>query len=257
MSEDTKRSGRLAAGSGLAMALRVERALVVGASGGIGGALAIALADHGAVVHALSRRGVATDTRLVTGTIDIEDEASIADAASALRAEGPLDLVMVATGLLHAKGVAPEKSYRQLSGASFERYFAVNATGPALVAKHFLPLLRKDRPSVFAALSARVGSIGDNRLGGWYGYRASKSALNMIVKTLAVELARTHPQATCVALHPGTVATDLSQPFQRGVPADKLFSPDTAAKHLLDVIASLSASESGSIFAWDGAEITP
>lgn len=239
------------------MALQIERAVVVGASGGIGRALAIKLADRGAVVHALSRGGVAKDAKLTAGTIDTENEASIADAASALHAAGPLDLVVVATGLLHAEGVAPEKSYRQISGASFERYFAVNATGPALVARHFLPLLRKDRASVFAALSARVGSIGDNRLGGWYGYRASKAALNMIVKTLAVELSRTHPQAICVALHPGTVETNLSRPFQRGVPADKLFPADTAAKHLLDVITSLSASDSGNIFAWDGTTITP
>lgn len=239
------------------MAMRFQRVVVVGASGGIGGALAILLADHGAVVHALSRREVATDARLVTGIIDIENEASIANAASALRTKGPLDLVMVATGLLHAQGIAPEKSYRQLSSASFERYFAVNATGPALVAKHFLPLLCKDRPSVFAVLSARIGSIGDNRLGGWCGYRASKAALNMIVKTLAVELARTHPNAACVALHPGTVATELSQPFQRGVPADKLFSPDIAAEHLLDVIANLTAAQHGVVLAWDSIEITP
>ena len=241
----------------MSTALRIERAAVVGASGGIGGALALSLAERGAVVHALSRRGVVVDARLVAGTIEIEDEASIANAASALRAEGPLDLVIVATGLLHADGVVPEKSYRQLSGASFERYFAVNATGPALVARHFLPLLTRDRPAVFAALSARVGSIGDNRLGGWYGYRASKAALNMIVKTLSVELARTHPLAACVALHPGTVATDLSQPFQRGVPAEKLFTPDIAAGHLLDVIEKLGAAQSGSILAWDGAEIVP
>ncbi len=239
------------------MALHVERAVVVGASGGIGKALSVALADRGALVHALSRRGVATDARLVPGTIDIEDETSIANAASALRDEGPLDLVFVATGLLHAAGVVPEKSYRQLSGASFERYFAVNATGPALVAKHFLPLLRKDRASVFAALSARVGSIGDNRLGGWHGYRASKAALNMIVKTLAIELVRTHPLAACVALHPGTVATELSQPFQRGVQPDKLFTAEVAAGHLLDVIAGLSPSDSGGILAWDGTTITP
>lgn len=241
----------------MSTALRVQRAVVIGASGGIGGALAAALADRGSVVHALSRRGVVADARLVAGTIDLEDEASIADAASALRGEGPLDLVIVATGLLHADGIVPEKSYRQLSGAAFERYFAINATGPALVAKHFLPLLARDRPAVFAALSARVGSIGDNRLGGWYGYRASKAALNMIVKTLAIELARTHPLAACVALHPGTVATDLSQPFQRGVPAERLFSPHTSARHLLDVIANLDPSQSGSILAWDGAEITP
>jgi NAD(P)-dependent dehydrogenase (short-subunit alcohol dehydrogenase family) len=243
--------------AGVTTALRIERAAVIGASGGIGGALATALADRGAVVHALSRRGWAADARCAAGMIDIEDEASIADAASVLRGEGPLDLVIVATGLLHADSVVPEKSYRQLSGAAFERYFAVNATGPALVAKHFLPLLARERPAVFAALSARVGSIGDNRLGGWYGYRASKAALNMIVRSLAIELARTHPLAACVALHPGTVATDLSQPFQRGVAAEKLFPPDTSARHLLDVIANLVPSQSGQILAWDGSEITP
>jgi NAD(P)-dependent dehydrogenase (short-subunit alcohol dehydrogenase family) len=230
---------------------------VVGASGGIGGALATRLADNGTVVHALSRRGTSPDTRLRAGIIDIEDEASIADAAALIGAEGPLDLVVVATGVLHADGLAPEKTYRQVSGASFERYFAINATGPALVAKHFLPLLPRDRPSVFAALSARVGSIGDNRLGGWYGYRASKAALNMIMRTLSVELARTHPRAACVALHPGTVATTLSEPFQKGLAADKLFRPDTAAAHLLNVIDGLDASDSGRVFAWDGTEITP
>jgi NAD(P)-dependent dehydrogenase (short-subunit alcohol dehydrogenase family) len=126
-----------------------------------------------------------------------------------------------------------------------------------LVARHFLPRLWKDRRSVFAAISARVGSISDNRLGGWYGYRASKAALNMIVKTLAIELARTQPRAICVALHPGTVATDLSAPFQRGVPADQLFQPQEAARHLLGVIAGLSASQSGGILAWDKRMIPP
>lgn len=232
------------------MALRVENAVVVGSSGGLGAALATALAQDGARVHAFSRSGSA-------GTIDIEDEASVANAASTLSGGERLDLVLVASGLLHSDRITPEKSLRQLSAASFERYFAVNATGPALVAKHFLPLLRKDRPAVFAALSARVGSIGDNRLGGWYGYRASKAALNMVVKTLAIELARTHPQAACVALHPGTVATGLSAPFRNGVPAERLFSADTAARHLLDVIGGLSASKSGGIFAWDGTAIIP
>lgn len=246
-----------AAGADLTVARRFGRAVVVGAAGGIGAALATILADRGTVVHALSRQGVATDARVRAGIIDIEDEGSIAGAAASLGADDPIDLVIVATGLLHAEGIAPEKSYRRLSPRSFERYFAVNATGPALVAKHFLPLLTRERSSVFAALSARVGSIGDNRLGGWYGYRASKAALNMIVKTLSVELARTHPQAACVALHPGTVATNLSHPFQKGVAADKLFSPDTAASHLLDVIAGLSAEDSGRILAWDGTEITP
>lgn len=229
--------------------LVIERAAVVGASGGIGAAVASELVDRGAVVHALSRRG--------PDRIDIEDQDSIVAAAAGLADQGTLDLVFVATGILHADGVAPEKSFRQLSKLSFERYFAVNATGPALVAKHFLPLLRKDRPAVFAALSARVGSIGDNRLGGWYGYRASKAALNMIVKTLAIELKRTHPQAACIALHPGTVDTGLSKPFQRGVAPEKLFPPERAAAQLLQVIRSVSAAQSGTILAWDGSSITP
>jgi NAD(P)-dependent dehydrogenase (short-subunit alcohol dehydrogenase family) len=239
------------------MLLRVRRAVIVGSSGGIGAALAEALADEGIRVDALSRSGSAADSRLFAGTIDVENEASIAQAAAAMAGDEPLDLVIVATGLLHSGAVAPEKSLRHLSAAAFERYFAVNATGPSLVAKHFLPLLRKDGPSAFAALSARVGSISDNRLGGWHGYRASKAALNMIIKNLAIELSRTHPQAVCVALHPGTVATDLSKPFRRGVPLEKLFSAEVAARHLLKVLARLTPVESGRIFAWDGAEIRP
>ena len=235
----------------------IEHAVVIGASGGIGAALARSLGDRGTRVHALSRRRAADDERLHTGTIDIEDEASIAAAAADVGAGGPLDLVLVATGILHADGIAPEKSLRQLSAASFERYFAINATGPALVAKHFLPLLRRDRRAVFAVLSARVGSIGDNRLGGWHGYRASKAALNMIVKTLAIELARTRPEAVCVALHPGTVATALSLPFRSGVAAERLFRPETAADHLIGVIRELTPADSGRIFAWDGSEIAP
>jgi NAD(P)-dependent dehydrogenase (short-subunit alcohol dehydrogenase family) len=189
--------------------------------------------------------------------LDLADENSISKAAADVANEGEIDLVVVASGLLHSHDVAPEKSYRHLSAESLQRYFAINATGPALVAKHFLPLLCKDRPAVFAALSARVGSIGDNRLGGWYGYRASKAALNMIVKSLSIELARTRPQAICVALHPGTVATRLSEPFQRGVTSQSLVSPATAAENLLAVISGLSPTDTGLCFAWDGSKICP
>jgi NAD(P)-dependent dehydrogenase (short-subunit alcohol dehydrogenase family) len=187
--------------------------------------------------------------------LDLGDENSISKAAADVAKEGEVDLVVVASGLLHSQGVAPEKSYRHLSAESLQRYFAINATGPALVAKHFLPLLYKDRPAVFAALSARVGSIGDNRLGGWYGYRASKAALNMIVKSLAIELVRTRPQAVCVALHPGTVNTRLSEPFQRGLASESLFSPATAAENLLTVVSRLSPIDTGGCFAWDGSKI--
>lgn len=225
------------------------RAAVIGASGGIGGALVAALEASGAEVHALSRAGPVP--------VDITDEASIAAAAQTVARAGPLDLAIVATGLLHGGAVAPEKSVRQLEADTLAAYFAVNTIGPALVAKHFLPLLHKHERGVFAALSARVGSIGDNRLGGWHGYRASKAALNMMIATLAIELARTRPEAICVGVHPGTVATGLSAPFQSGVAADRLFSPERSAAHILEVLAALNPADSGGCFAWDGARIAP
>lgn len=229
------------------------RAAVIGASGGVGGALVSALrAAPDARVVAMSRRrpeGVdAADWR----PIDITDEATIADAAKDL---GPLDLVIVATGLLHADGIRPEKAWRDLDARALETLFRVNAIGPALVAKHFLPLLRRDRKAVFAALSARVGSIGDNRLGGWYGYRASKAALNMTIRGLSVELARRNDKAICVGLHPGTVATPLSAPFRANLSDNQLKSPEDAAARLLSVIDGLSPADSGGVFAWDGARI--
>ena len=142
-----------------------------------------------------------------------------------------------------------------LTGAAMETAFRRNATGPALVAKHFLPLLARDRKAAFAALSARVGSIEDNRLGGWYAYRASKAALNMLIRTLSIELARSHRHALCVGLHPGTVDTALSKPFQSGVPPEKLFPPAQSARHLLAVLDRLTAEDSGSVYAWDGRRI--
>jgi NAD(P)-dependent dehydrogenase (short-subunit alcohol dehydrogenase family) len=213
-----------------------KEAVVIGASGGIGSALVDGLADRGAeTVHALSRSESGSRRPNVRqGRIDIQEEASISAAATAIAEDGPIDLVLVATGLLHDEGLQPEKTYRSLSSDALARYFAVNATGPALVAKHFLPLLPRQGRAVFACLSARVGSIGDNRLGGWYGYRASKAALNMLMKTLAIELSRTAPDAICIALHPGTVDTALSLPFQRS--ASSLVAPNVAAENLLRVI---------------------
>ena len=221
-------------------------AVVIGASGGIGAALIAALAASGryARVHALSR---------ATG-VDLEDEASIAAAAAEVGAGPAPGLVLVATGVLHS-GFEPERSYRALDAGQMARDFRINTIGPALVAKHFLPLLPRDRRAVFAALSARVGSIGDNRLGGWHSYRASKAALNMILRNLSIELARTHPKAVVAGLHPGTVDTGLSAPFQRGVKPDKLFSSDQSAGYLLEVIDGLNPADSGGVFAWDGARV--
>lgn len=228
-------------------------AAIIGASGGIGAALVAAVADEGAydVVHAFSR-STPGDTRL-----DFEDEDSVRAAAARVGEGPPLELVIVATGLLHEDGHGPEKSLADIDPAWLLRNFAVNTVGPAVVAKHFLPLFPGDRRAVFAALSARVGSIGDNKLGGWYGYRASKAALNMFVRTASIELARTRPRAIVVGLHPGTVDTGLSKPFQRNVAPGKLFTPETAAAHLLDVIDELKRPDSGNCLDWSGETVIP
>lgn len=241
----------------LASLERPSRAVVIGASGGIGSAITELLAREGfEAVHALSRKHASLEHGSVkTSQIDIEHEPSIAAAAEELREGAPLRLVLVATGLLHAADHQPEKTYRSLDPEHLARSFRVNAIGPALVAKHMLPLLPKGGKSIFAAISARVGSIEDNRLGGWYGYRASKAALNQLMRTLSVELRRQKPEAICVALHPGTVDTALSQPFQGGVESGKLFTPAYAAEQLLAVLDGLSPSDSGGFFAWDGQRI--
>lgn len=232
---------------------------VIGSSGGIGGALAAALGDCAAVdrLFALSRgNGTSPDNRTVGLRTDVLDEGSIERAASHIREEcGALHLVIVASGVLHGDGLAPEKTWRTVTRASMETSFQVNAVGPVLVAKHFLPLLASGGKAAFAALSARVGSIEDNRLGGWYSYRASKAALNMMVRTLSVELARRQPNAICVALHPGTVDTDLSRPFQSSVPQGNLFTPAQAARNLLQTLDGLGTGDSGHHFAWDGSRI--
>jgi NAD(P)-dependent dehydrogenase (short-subunit alcohol dehydrogenase family) len=229
-------------------------ACVFGATGGIGAALVRQLANDPkvALVHAGARSAVNSSGKIRPFRFDLTEEASIAAAAAAI---GPCDLVIVATGLLHDDAIQPEKSLRAQTAKAYATAFAVNAIGPALIAKHFLPLLPKDRRSLFAAISARVSSISDNRLGGWHAYRASKAALNMILRNCAIELSRTHPQAIVAALHPGTVDTPLSQPFQRNVAQGKLFTPDYSAEALLNVLDGLTPSDSGNLFAWDGQRI--
>ena len=224
----------------------MNRAVVIGASGGIGSALVEALTEEEIPTQGFARSFAGADH------IDITDEASIA--AAAARAGSP-DLVIVATGLLHENGEGPEKSIRDLDPAWLAHNFAVNTIGPALVAKHFLPLMPRTGRCVFAALSARVGSISDNRLGGWYGYRASKAALNQMIRTLAVEERRRNDRSIVVGLHPGTVDTPLSRPFRQS--GRDLFAADRAAVQLLDVIDALRPPDSGKLFAWDSSEIAP
>ncbi|WP_156841981.1 SDR family NAD(P)-dependent oxidoreductase [Novosphingobium aquimarinum] len=235
--------------------MSARRAVVFGASGGVGGAFARQLAREGWDVHAGGRSelGYAAEG-IEPFHFDYANEASIARAAEEIGRE-PLDLVFVATGILHGEGFGPEKAWSMIDGAAMAQVLAVNTIGPALVAKHFLGLLHRERRSVFAALGARVGSIGDNRLGGWHSYRASKAALVMLVKDFAIELARRNPQAIAVTLHPGTVATALSAPFQGNVADDKLFTPEFSAERLRMVIDGLTQEDSGRHFAWDGALI--
>ncbi|MDJ0940942.1 MAG: SDR family NAD(P)-dependent oxidoreductase [Woeseiaceae bacterium] len=230
---------------------------VIGASGGIGNAFCDALAEDPAVgkVFAFSRRTLERDGNGLTWQpIDIEDENTIERAADSV-GETPLDLVLVLTGILHEGELRPERRMSELAPDSIARVFAINTIGPTLVAKHFLPKLRRDAKTVFAALSARVGSIGDNRLGGWASYRASKAALNQFVRTLSIEHARRRPKSVVVSLHPGTVRTSLSEPFTARTPAEKLFTPEQSAGYLLEVIDRLGPDDTGGFFAWDGTRI--
>ena len=234
-------------------------AVVVGANGGIGGALVDALLADPRVgrVTALSRSPVTrTHERLRSASIDFASEVSIEAVAADCAADDDIDLFIVATGILHRDpDISPEKRLADIDAATMAEVFHINTIGPALLAKHFLPLLRRDTKSAFAAISARVGSIGDNRLGGWASYRASKSALNMLMRTFSIEQSRSNPASLVVTLHPGTTATALSEPFQRNVPEGKLFTPEFVAERLLAVLDGLTSEDSGGFFAWDGSRI--
>jgi NAD(P)-dependent dehydrogenase (short-subunit alcohol dehydrogenase family) len=223
-------------------------AVVVGAAGGIGSAVAAVLEESGVFARTLRL------TRAGTPALDIANEESIALAAqTAAAAALPVRLVFVATGFLHNEKTRPERSLRDISPEHMAKAFAVNAIGPALALKHFLPLLPKTGKAVFAVLSAKVGSIGDNKLGGWHSYRASKAALNQIVRTASIELARSRPDAICVAMHPGTVDTALSGPFaKRGL---DVRPPDAAARQLVDVIAALTPRQNGAFLDYRGGEL--
>ncbi len=220
-------------------------AVVIGAHGGIGAALVRKLEPGWRVIG------------LARPAIDLLNEASIAKAAHTLAENGiSPDLVIVATGILHSDANGPEKSLRDLDPDWMMLNYRINAIGPALIAKHFLPLMPKDRRICLAILSARVGSISDNRLGGWHSYRASKAALNMLVRNLSIDWQRKNAASIIVGLHPGTVETPLSGPF-RGNPAHERFDPTTAAKQLLAVLESLDPDQSGQLFAYDGTVIAP
>jgi len=219
----------------------MKRALIIGASGGIGQAMVAEAEGRGATVTGLSRRA---------DGLDVTDEARIAAALEPL--EGPFDLIFVATGALEIDGQGPEKTLKTLDAGALARQYAVNAIGPVLILKHALRLMPREGRSVFAVLSARVGSIGDNRLGGWYSYRAAKAGVNQLIHSAAIEVARTHKEAICVTLHPGTVATPFTAKF---VAPDKATPPAEAARNLLDVVAGLAPEHTGRFFDYAGKEI--
>ena len=234
---------------------------IIGSSGAIGNAVAEILLDDDGVeaIYRFSRNDSNENSDRVKNLfLDIEDEESIKDCIKNLSKDIKFDLVFVATGILHNDNdIFPEKSIRDISQSKLEKVLLVNTIGPALVGKYFIPYLRKDSKSIFAFLSARVGSISDNKLGGWYSYRASKTALNQIIKNFSIEVRRSNPNAIFIGLQPGTVKSFLSKPFEKNVRPENLFTPEYSATKMLEVIDNLSLEDTGKIYAWDGEEIQP
>jgi NAD(P)-dependent dehydrogenase (short-subunit alcohol dehydrogenase family) len=233
-----------------------QSALVVGASGGIGSALVRALCHDPRyeIVYALSRTpGGQSQHKVIEIACDPLNSESLSSAVS--RLDRPISRAIITTGMLHDELQSPEKSWRSLNASDLTRSFAINSVAPALALAALIPHLPRKERSEIAVLGARVGSISDNRNGGWYGYRASKAALAMLIKTLSIDLSRTHPACICAMLHPGTVDTEMSKPFQGGVTAEKLFNPAFSAKAMLGVLDHLKPTDSGDHFAWDGSRI--
>lgn len=223
-------------------------AVIIGASGGIGAALKTALESR------LAPERVVGLSRQTSPRLDLLDEASIAEAADHVSADGrEIRLIFDATGFLHGVGFMPERSWRELDPHHLAHAYALNTIGPALLMKHFLPLLPRTGRSIFATLSARVGSIEDNKLGGWHSYRASKAALNQLVRTCAIELKRKKPEAICVALHPGTVHSALSEPFSKS--GLDVRDPEIAASDLLAALDGLGAEDTGQLIDHKGMRI--
>lgn len=238
-----------------------RHALIVGASGGIGQAMARCLLECPEVERVVgTTRGsheAVGHPKMVWERLDLEDEASIAALAQNLEGTAPFSMIVVASGILHGPELSPERSFKKIDASALSKLLAVNAVGPALVAKHLLGRLERNHRSIFACLGARVGSIGDNRAGGWYSYRASKAALVMTIKTLSIEMRRTHPEAIALALHPGTVRSALSAPFVRPNSPRKTFSPRQSAEKLLGVMDGAGSEQSGQHLAYDGSVIEP
>ena len=233
--------------------------VIVGSSGAIGNALLKNLKDKYKSSHVYSisskHKLISKNDNVFNIPLDYKQEASIEKAASFIY--GSIDLAIVTTGILHNKNISPEKSLQQIDKESLTDIIYANTIFPTLVGKHLIPKLSQNTKSIFAVLSARVGSISDNRLGGWYSYRMSKAALNMFIKSASIESTRTNKTSIIVGLHPGTVDSDLSKPYQKNVPPTKLFTPDYSAHKLLHVLSLLDHDSTGKIFDWNNQEILP
>ena len=234
---------------------------IIGSSGAIGNSICEVLLNEYPIkkLYKFSRKIQSKDTDKIKNiVINIEDENSIKESIKHIPKDVKFDLIFVATGLLHNENeIFPEKSIKDINTDMFKKVLLVNAIGPALIGKYFIPLLKKDNKSVFAFLSAKVGSISDNKIGGWYSYRASKAALNQIIKNFSIEIRRNNNNAIFVGLQPGTVKSFLSKPFQKNKNKQTLFTPEDSAKKLLKVINSLDYEDSGKLFSWNGEEIQP
>ena len=234
---------------------------IIGSSGAIGNAVSNNLLNDDSVeiIYKFSRsKSIDENPKVKNIFLDIEDEESVKSSVEQIPSNIKFDLVFVATGILHNdKEIFPEKSIKDINIEKLKKVILVNTIGPTLVGKYFIPFLKKNEQSVFAFLSARVGSISDNKLGGWYAYRASKTALNQIIKNFSIEVNRTNKNAIFVGLQPGTVKSFLSKPFERNVKADNLFTPEYSAEKMLQVINELTPNDSGKVFAWNGEEIQP
>ena len=230
---------------------------IIGSSSGLGSAFVRNFEKKEGVesVLALSRKkSNIYGSKIKEISIDIESEVSIINASKQIE-QKKIDIIIVATGVLQNSFLKAEKRISQIEPDAINQIFRVNAVGPILVMKHFLPLMNPDRRSVFAFLSAKVGSITDNKLGGWASYRSSKAALNMLIKTASIEIKRSLPNCIVASLHPGTVDTNLSKPYQRAVPKGKLFTPDYAVENLLNVIDNLTIADTGCFFSWNGEKL--
>ena len=237
----------------------MRKVAVIGSSGAIGRAFVDHYINDLSInsIFSFSRSSIGIDNNKVKHfSIDIENESSIENAAKSVEKTN-FDEIIIASGLLHTNEFGPEKSIKDLKADNILKVLNVNTVGPAIIGKYFLPLLNKDNKSVMAFLSARVGSISENKLGGWYAYRASKSALNQVIKTFSIELKRTNPKAIIIGLQPGTVDSELSAPFKRSVSNNKLFTAEYSVRQLLEVIERADESSSGNLISWDGEIISP